>query len=147
LPWQSEADCKDFLRAAVDTGREASIRCVSSKGAEVDFEDGGYTPLRSALETETHTSICATESSGERAARTIRIIDMLFEAGATLDFRYGLGDTVLHTAAAISSPVVVQHLLDLGSDAMLYDWEYLRGRPIDYARCEEVRKLLERAMR
>jgi len=50
----------------------------------------------------------------------------------------------------ISSPAVVQHLLDRGADPHAYDAEYTPARPIDYANLSkwqvEMTRILRAAM-
>jgi len=88
-------------------------------------------------------------SPEEAALLTIRMIDLLCEAGADINLGATLGETALRAAARWSSPKVVLHLLAKGADPMQWDQEYDPCQPVDYAtgaKRQEVRDILRAAM-
>ena len=126
-----------WLTSAIDTGNADAVAWVLSKGPRVDFIDGGFTALKSALQTEKdwpHSSGRHGRTAEEAADVTIRLIDMLLAAGADINQRMGLDDTALHTAVLWSSPRVLRHLLACGADPFVWNSEYGPSRPIDDAK-------------
>ncbi|SMY06599.1 ankyrin repeat domain-containing protein [Flavimaricola marinus] len=139
---------RQWLTNAIHTCNLDTIAWVLSKGPDVNYQDGeGYIPLKSALEVETESLPLKVNKSD----LTIAIIDLLLAAGARINQRMTLDETVLHAAVFRSSPKVIAHLLACGADPHAEDAEHISGKPIDlvrYARApKEVEALLKEAMR
>jgi ankyrin repeat protein len=129
------------------------VAWVLSKSAKVDYvEDDGFTALKAALQTEAdwmHTSNPLARDADQAAELTIRLIDMLLAAGADVNQRQSLDEIPLHTAAAWSSPRVVQHLLAHGADPFAWNSDFTPQQPADVAkgaRRWEVAAILRAAM-
>ena len=150
LPWPADETGQDVLVTAIQWANESSLTWVLSKAPEINFvDDTGFTPLKHVLQIEMDPDFFHKRSQDERTRLTIRIIDLLLDAGADITLAGTLGETVLHTAAMWSSPTVVRHLLSRGADPMVFDDEYQPEQPIDYAEFHkrwEVHAVLKEAM-
>ena len=143
---QDKVFTRHWITHAVHASNYAAFYWVLRRGVEVNFvDDEGYSPLKSLLEMERQ----ALRSLPTK--EMIVWIDRLIEAGASVNFRHVLDKTPLHRAAAISSPAVVQHLLDRGADPHALDADYSAALPIHYARNsawkDEVAAILRQAMK
>ena len=134
LPWSDAETGRRVLIAAIESSKEESVRWVLARKPEINFVDEcGFTPLKHVLQIESEcdpTDAC----QAPRTQVTLRLIDLLIEAGADIKFQSSLGESILHTAAVWSSPAVISHLLNLGADPMLFDDEYIPRQPIYYAK-------------
>ena len=140
-----------WLTNAIDAASVETVEWVLSKGVEVNYvDDEGFSALKSALQVEVDCAYRHPEMTepSEKAALTIAMIDALCAAGADVNHKMTLDDTVLHVAAAWSSVEVVRHLLKLGADPCAYDAEYTPETPDYYARFHkrwDVHAVLEAA--
>jgi len=152
LPWAPDETGRDVLVTAIQWSNEASIKWVLSKNPDVSFvDDCGFSILKHVLQIEFDESanIVHKRTQDELTQLTVRLIDLLVEAGADIELTSTLGESVLHTAAMWSSPTVIRHLLNLGADPMLFDDEYTPRQPIYYAKFFkrwDAHKVLEDAM-
>ena len=142
---QDEGFTRAWLTHAIHAGHYGAFDWVLNQGVEVNFcDDDGYGPLKSLLEMERG------HHGPSNPKDLIKWIDRLLLAGANVNFCHTLDETPLHRAAMISSPAVVQHLLDCGADPHAYDAEYTPVQPIHYAKWslyrDEVTKILMAAM-
>lgn len=134
---------RHWLGTAIETGNEDAVAWVLGKGALVSFKDEeGSTALSNAVELEQDYNLNRFRdeklSDAARAALVIRIIDRLVGAGCDVNQRIGaLEETVLHSAAAWSSPTVVRHLLSLGADPKIMSQDYGSEVPADIARASK----------
>lgn len=134
LPWAADETRRDVLIVALQWSNEASVKWVLSKCPEINFVDEqGFTPFKHVLQIEAEKDIIHKRSPQALTQLTIRLLDLLIEAGADINLSCTLGESVLHTAAMWSSPTVIRHLLSLGADPMLFDDEYTPRQPIYYA--------------
>lgn len=151
LPWAASETGRDVLIRAIQWSNEASVKWVLSKKPEVNFvDDCGFTILKHILQIEVDPDTIRQRSPEELTQLTIRLIDLLIEAGASIHLSGTLGESVLHTAAAWSSPTVIRHLLKLGADPLIFDDEYMPRQPIYYAdffKRWDARAVLEEAMK
>ncbi len=137
---------RPWLTTAIHAGNPASVAWVLSKGPEVDHIDGeGFTALKAALQMEIDCRL----PPAEAAALTIRLIDLLLDAGADVNQPMTLYETALHVAAFWSSPTVVRHLLARGADPFAVSHDYLPQTPADVAKAIkrwDVHAVLREAM-
>lgn len=127
-----------WLTTAIGTGNPAAVTWVLSKGPEVDYvDDGGFTALKSALQVEIDCQIPDRDgrslTATEAATLTIRLIELLLDAGSDINRRMGLNSTVLHVAAEWSSPAVLHYLLYRGADPFVVTTDYWPETPADAA--------------
>ncbi|MCU9849897.1 ankyrin repeat domain-containing protein [Defluviimonas sp. WL0024] len=131
---------------AIDSGNPEAVAWVLSKNPQINYvDDEGFTVLMSALQVEIDCRLPPDEAS----ALTIRLVDLLCDAGADINLTATLGSTALHTAAAWSSPTVVRHLLSRGADPHAADWDYVPEKPAAIAKSKkrwEVHAILCQAM-
>lgn len=150
LPWSASETGRDVLITAIQWTNEASVKWVLNKKPEVNFVDCGFSTLKHVLQIEKDIDTVHRRSREEMTQVTIRLIDLLLEAGADIKLTSDLGESVLHTAAMWSSPIVIRHLLRLGADPLVFDDEYTPRQPIYYAQFFgrwEAYKVLEDAMK
>ncbi|WP_120500319.1 ankyrin repeat domain-containing protein [Roseovarius sp. EL26] len=132
-PWGEQR----WLSNAISTGSTKSVEWVLSKGVEVNYvDDEGFTVLKTALQLEIDCKIWVYEKleAPEASTLTIKMIDMLVNAGGDVNQCLSLDYTALHTAAAWSSVEVVRHLLSLSADPFATSLDYDGGRPVDDAK-------------
>ena len=153
LPWASDDTGHDVLITAIQWSNEASVKWVLNRKPEINFvDDCGFSILKHVLQVEIDEgiNIAHKRNQEELTELTIRLIDLLADAGADINITSTLGESVLHTAAMWSSPTVIRHLLSLGTDPMLFDDEYTPRQPIYYAKFFkrwEAYQVLEEAMK
>lgn len=133
LPWPDAGTGRDVLITAIQWSNEDSVKWVLNRNPEINFVDCGFTTLKHVLQIEVDEDILRNRSPTELTRVTIRLIDLLIEAGADIKLSGTLGESVLHTAAMWSSPTVIRHLLNHGADPMVFDDEYTPRQPIYYA--------------
>ena len=150
LPWAEGDGGHEVLSTAIGWANEACVAWVLSKKPEINFvDDQGFTPLKHVLQIEGDPDPLHNRSQSERAEVTMRLIDLLIEAGADINLSATLGESVLHTAAMWSSPRVIRHLLARGADPMRFDHEYEPRQPSYYAKFFkrwDAHAVLEQAM-
>ena len=138
---------RHWLSTAIETGNPDAVAWVLSKRPKIDYVDSeGFTALMTCVQLEYDSPPLDPDDAMQR---TIRIIDLLCDAGATINLGATLGETVLHAAARWSSPAVVRHLLAKGADPTVWDHEYVPRQPADYAKDMkrwEVHAILREAM-
>lgn len=135
LPWAADETGRDILTVAIQSSNEASVTWVLSKEPEINFVDEqGFTLFKHVLQIEIDTDMIHKRSPEDLARVTIRLLDLMIDAGADINLTCTLGESVLHTAAMWSSPTVIRHLLRLGADPMLFDDEYIPRQPVYYAK-------------
>lgn len=151
LPWAAGDTGRDVLITAIGWSNENSVKWVLSKKPEINFvDDQGFTTLKHVLQIEVDSDVFHKRSQTELTQVTIRLIDLLIEAGADINLSGTLGESILHTAAMWSSPTVIRHLLAHGADPMLFDDEYEPRQPIYYAeffKRWDAHAVLEEAMK
>lgn len=119
-----------WLTTAIHTGNLTSVAWVLGRKPDVTYiEADGFTALKSALQMEMDCRL----PPDEAAAFTIRLIDMLLDAGADINQRMTLDVTLLHVAAEGSSPAVVAHLLARGADPHAVSHDYTPRTPAGQA--------------
>lgn len=119
-----------WLTTAIHTGNLTSVAWVLGRKPDVTYiEADGFTALQSALQMEMDCKL----PPDEAAAFTIRLIDMLLDAGADINQRMTLDVTLLHVAAEWSSPAVVAHLLARGADPHAVSHDYTPRTPAGQA--------------
>ena len=143
--WDGHCLSQAIMSANVD-----SVAWVLSKEVEVNYTEAGFSPLKMALQMEKDSHMFPPRCSVKPGAElTIRLLDMLIDAGTDIHIGDSLGATALHTAAMWSSPAVVRHLLTLGADPLRYDKEYEPRQPVYYAQFykrPEIVEILEEAI-
>ena len=152
LPWAADDTGRDVLVTAIGWNNEASVKWVLDRDPDVNFvDDCGFSILKHVLQVELDEglNIIHKRNQDELTKLTVRLVDLLVEAGADIEMTSTLGESVLHTAAMWSSPAVIRHLLKLGADPMLFDFEHEPRQPIYYAQFYkrwDAYKVLEDAM-
>lgn len=129
---------RHWLTTAIDAGNADAVSWVLSKGAHATYvDDEGFTAIASALQLEGDSrqfGVGAAPLVPQDAAQlTIRIVDLLTDAGADINQCATLDTTALHWTARWSSPDVVRHLLAKGADPTAQDCDYGFETPVDVA--------------
>jgi ankyrin repeat protein len=141
---------------AIDSEGRTAVHCAAANNSDsadeilqllishglsvLSKDDAGFTPIHNTLHWH-HGPFRLQNKATFRVQKFKAKIMLLLKRGADLHAQDYCGNTVLHLACAQGSQLVIRLLLNEGADPNLKDFKGCK--PIDFARKDDIRGLLE----